>query len=36
MQHTQVIEHAGAKSRIDNGMEHGNIAMVCIDTRAHK
>ena len=36
MQHTQVIEHAGAKRRIDNGMEHGNIAMVCIDTRAHK
>ena len=36
MQHAQVIEHAGAKRWIDNGVEHGNIAMVRIDTRAHK
>ena len=36
MQHTQVIEHAGAKRRIDNGVEHGNIAMVRIDARPHK
>ena len=36
MQHTQVIEHAGAKRRIDNGMEHGDIAMVGIDARPHK
>ena len=36
MQHAQVIEHAGAKRRIDNGVEHGNIAMVRINTRTHK
>ena len=36
MQYAQVIEHAGAKRRIDNGVEHGNIAMVRIDARAHK
>ena len=30
-----VIEHAGAKRRIDNnGVKHGNIAMVGIDARA--
>ena len=36
MQHTQVIEHAGAKRRIDNGVKHGDIAMVGIDARPHK
>ena len=36
MQHAQVIEHAGAKRRIDNGVEHGNIAMIGIDARTHK
>ena len=36
MQHTQVIEHAGAKRRIDDSVEHGDITMVRIDARAHK
>ena len=36
MQHAQVIEHTGAKRRIDNGVEHGNIAMIGIDARTHK
>ena len=36
MQHAQIIEHAGAKCRVDDGMEHGDIAMVGIDARTHK
>ncbi len=36
MQHAKVIEHASAKRRVDNGVEHGDIAMACIDTRSHK
>ena len=36
MQHAQVVEHASTKPRVDDGMEHGDIAMVGIDSRAHK
>ena len=36
VQHAQIIEHAGAKRRIDDGVEHGDIAMVGIDARPHK
>lgn len=36
VQHAQVVEHASAKRRVDDGMEHGDIAMVGIDSRAHK
>ena len=36
MQHAQVVEHASTKGRVDDGMEHGDIAMVGIDARPHK
>ena len=36
VQHAQVVEHASTKCRVDDGMEHGDIAMVGIDSRAHK
>ena len=36
MQHTQVVEHAGTKRRVDDGVEHGDIAMVRIHTRTDK
>ena len=36
VQHAQVVKHASTKRRIDNGMEHGDITMVGIDSRAHK
>ena len=36
VQHAQVVEHASAKRRVDDGMEHGDIAMVGIDSRTHK
>ena len=36
MQHTQVVEHAGAKYRIHDRVEHRDIAMVGIDARFHK
>ena len=36
VQHAQVVEHAGAKRRVDDSVEHGDIAMVGIDARTHK
>ena len=36
MQHAQVVKHAGTKRRIDDGVEHGDIAMIRIHTRTDK
>ena len=36
MQHAQVVEHASAQRRVDNGVKHSDIAMVGIDARSHK
>ena len=36
VQHAQVVEHTSTKGRVDNGVEHGDIAMVGIDARPHK
>ena len=36
VQHAQVVEHASTKRRVDDGVEHGDITMVGIDSRAHK
>lgn len=36
MQHAQVVEHAGTKRRVDDGVKHGDIAMISIDARTDK
>ena len=36
MQHAQVVEHASAQGRVDDGVEHGDIAMIGIDARTDK
>ena len=36
MQHAQVVEHASAQRRVDDGVEHSDIAMAGIDARPHK